>query len=295
MDIKTAYEILELPKDATLDDLEDRFIILIKREQSVSANNVKEELNADQINTAYRVLRDYLTDEEEPESKIGLKEKIEHFFRYYKLHVIGVLAIILGVGVIVNTVIDNRNEQAKLADQPPAALKIVLLGDYVNEDLTELLEDNLNEELTPIQEKIASFFPEWERIELDLYYSPPEVRSQTDIGMTIKNQVNLAQNSPDVLIVDSSHFKTFVANGSLLALDDLSQSSKDAAENNLLFAQEVDDRPEQLYGVNITDSSIFQETNLPGKKIAVIFNTAENYENALAFINETAKTLDNED
>lgn len=290
MDIKMAYQILGLQEGATLEDVEKRFIILIKKQQTLryleKDQHTIEQINSDQTNEAYTVLRAYLLNETNDENEISwkksFKKNFQHYFYYYKYHVLALLIVSILVISVINSIVDSKKQQDELANQPPVALTVTLFGAYINEDLS------------PLQNNLATMFSEWDRIEVDLLYSPTETSSQQDLGAVIKSQAILTQSSPDVLIVDTHHFDTLVSKGSFLNLDDISSDAlKIAGNDRLLYDQTEDDTTDHLYGINIADSAVFQGAGISGsEKIAVIVKGTDRYEQALNFLTTVSKSID---
>ncbi|WP_112180249.1 MULTISPECIES: hypothetical protein [Paraliobacillus] len=290
MDIKTAYQILGLQEGATIEDVEKRFLILIKKQQTLNYlkkdENTIEQINSDQTNEAYTVLRAYLlnemNDKIEVSWKKSFKSNFQHYFYYYKYPALGLFIVIILVISLINSVVDSKSKQAELADQTPIALNVTLFGEYINEDLS------------PFQNNLTAMFAEWNRIKVDLLYSPRETNSQQDLGAAVKSQTILTESSPDVLIVDAHQFDILVSNGSFLSLDDISSEAlKVAGKDRLLYDQTEDDNTEHLYGINITDSTIFQGAAISGsEKIAVIVKGTDRFERALEFVTKTSKSID---
>lgn len=290
MDIKLAYQILGLQEGATLEDVEKRFLILIKKQKTLhyleKDQTTIEQINSDQTNEAYTVLRAYLLNETNDENEIGwkksFKKNFQHYFHYYKYHALALFIVIILVVSLINSTVDSINKKTELAKQPPVALTVTLFGEYINEDLT------------PLHNNVAAMFSEWNRINVDLLYSPTETNSQQDMGSTIKNQAILSNSSPDVLIVDPHHFDLFVRNGSFLSLDEISpEAIEHAGKNRLVYDQADDDTTDHLYGINIADSTIFEGSGISGsEKIAVIIEGTDHFEKALNFVNEVSKSIE---
>ncbi|MCT2535211.1 hypothetical protein NC661_11890 [Aquibacillus koreensis] len=277
MDLKKAYEMMELSKGATFKELEDKFFILIKRQNTNTAENDEQaEKDHNLLNEAYEIVKkDILGEEETTESKRPIKDKIDHIIYHYKFHIIGGIFLILILGSFVSTLINSQVDKAK---QIPPSITVVMLGNYIGDD-TSLLEENL-----------ASLFPEWEYIKLEFLSNPDQENKQTQqgYGNVIKNQVILANAKPDILIVDQKHFDSYVSNGSFLPLEDHISDQKigQLAEDQLRYSPTEDDPKEKLYGIEITDNAIFNDVDISGEKIVVIRRGAEEKDNAITFIDK---------
>ncbi|QMV41134.1 J domain-containing protein [Cohnella cholangitidis] len=89
-ELKKAYEILGLPEDATREQVENRYFILMKRARTEKSRNEAEDdnhqpLDLTEINRAYNLV---LGIETEKIGTIEKQTKTAHFFYYYKFHVI---------------------------------------------------------------------------------------------------------------------------------------------------------------------------------------------------------------
>ncbi|MRH43914.1 hypothetical protein GH741_14825 [Aquibacillus halophilus] len=286
MDIKEAYTILGVSEQASINELEDRFFILIKREKTAretDSHDSNHHIDLDQLDEAYNLVRANIlgdTTEESENSDRSLRGKIDNILYHYKFHIIGGIFLLLIVGSFLFTIVNQQIEKARLGEQVPPALTIVLLGEYQSEDLT------------PLQDHLASLFPEWERIKLDLLYTPKESRSQQDYGTVIKNQVTLTQANPDILIVDKHQYDQLVDLGSFLSLDQLSEDLAGKIDNEgLLYHQSEDDEEQHLYGINISTSEIFNNTDISGEKIITIIDGTNKPDNAFLFINRATESM----
>ncbi|MDC3416910.1 J domain-containing protein [Aquibacillus salsiterrae] len=286
MDIQEAYQQFGVTEDATDEAIEQQYEKWIKRHQASQLDqNRDSQVDMDVINKAYQTIKHnrQFGDETKPNSS-PFKEKLEHFFTYYKLHTIGIIVLIAIVIGIVQTLVDNQQQKQELASLPPASVKVMFFGSFVTADLTKL--DQTEKQLA---ENILDKFPNWQRVETILNYSPVGVNSETDIGMKQKSAAVIATEKPDMYIMDLEYFKTYVTSGMFYALDDLSNSIKD----DQLYATKAElDDAEHIYGVEITDASVFNKIPYreETKKIAAIRKDAANKENAMELILKLSST-----
>ena len=143
-ELKKAYE-SGLPEGASKDDVEKRYFLLIRRER---ASRQREEtgqpdeqaLSLEEINRAYKLILEY--DEKKTMEQFnaaaygkykgmaGSAQKVDHFFSYYKFHVLGVIALILIVIFGTKAYVDHRHKMAELAKLPPIDVSVSFFGEY---------------------------------------------------------------------------------------------------------------------------------------------------------------------
>ncbi|MBM7570788.1 hypothetical protein [Aquibacillus albus] len=271
MDIKKAYEILGVSEKVTMEELEDRFMILVKRHKNASQlSNEEETSELDQINEAYYIIRAHLLGQDESAANETFKEKLGHFIYYYKFHVVGgIIGLILIISFI-SSIVEGQNNKI---DLPPADLTIVMLGEYQ-------IDDTL-----PIQEKLNPLFPQWETLHIELFYQPSEMNSEHDMGIIVKNQAELSQLDLDLLILDEHQYSVFVERNSFVSLDHLSDGLiESVGQDKLYYDQAEEDTQEHLYGIDLADSTIFDNVDDRENKIAVIPKGQESIEKAETFI-----------
>ncbi|WP_407271394.1 hypothetical protein [Radiobacillus sp. PE A8.2] len=280
MDINKARQVLGISEHATIEELENRFFILIKREKTsrlnTQENSDKELIDLDELTMAYEtVKKDIIGEsaEENTTNKNQTIEKMDHFFRYYKFHVLaGIIAIIV-IASIITTVLENQSAKRIEASLPPSALQAVLLGEYYDVNLT------------PLKESLTAVVPEWERIKLEFLYAPQD---SADYSYTVKNVAEFSRLKPDMLIVDRYQFELYAKQGMFLPLEEIAIGQNIASEQ-LLYAKTEDDPEEHLYGIDISNHRIFNGINLDGEKIAVISEGSEKQDNAVTLIKELVK------
>ncbi|SDZ57995.1 hypothetical protein SAMN05421736_1193 [Evansella caseinilytica] len=290
MDLKQAYKTMGVSENVTLNELEEQFMLWIRKEkaqQSKGIGNPDEVIDIKEISEAYNLIRIHVEQQEEEKkfpdkkAKSPRREKIEHFFYYYKFHLLGAILLLVIVGAIVNGIIDNRREQAHLAALPPADIDIMLFGEYYTEDIG------------PLKEALGEVFPDWERIEVELVYAPTEARSEMDMAALQKNQITLATERPDIYIFDRHHFDIMVQQSPFLPLEELDNEIADKVDDDRLLAfQTEEDDTEHIYGIDITDSAIFTDWEFIGnEKIAAIRFDSENQSNALQFMMQSVELI----
>ncbi|RKL67021.1 hypothetical protein CR203_10895 [Salipaludibacillus neizhouensis] len=287
MDLQTAYKIMDVSEDITIEKLEAQYLIWIRKDKAqqgktrISSNDV---INMDTITEAYNLILNYIQfTDNQIESRGGVREKIGHFIEHYKYHTLGILFLIFVFGSIMFHFIDHRIEQARESDIPPPDLEILLFGDYYAEDIT-VLENTLEKT-----------FPEWENMEVNFEYSPTETTSEMDITSVQQRPLTLMIEEPDIYITDQTHFDLLLDLDTHLPIEiDISDDLKEQiGDHSLKFHQVEGEEKEELYGVDLSRSEVFSEVQIVGsEKIVSIRSETNNYENALTFIKKVLEKVE---
>lgn len=293
--LKQAYELLGLQEDADKEELEKRYYLLIRRTRSVKQRKEtegSEEANTpdlEDINRAYKLI---LAHEAEKTNEAfnknaygkykkmaGSAAKVDHFFSYYKFHLIGSIAVILILIFGIKTYVDSRNEQAELAKLPPANVAVSFFGEFINKNgLYPSSED-----IKPMEAALLAQFPEWKRVIVSLTYVPSEMRSEQDTALIQKSVIDLMTTKTDMYIMDRVNFLKLAQAGALLPLDDkLNTAYQDKA---LKAANKDEPTIQHIYGYDISNSSLIKGLPILGKEyIAGIRFDAKKPDGAAHFI-----------
>jgi len=275
LDIKEAYKLLEIPEDSTMDEVEKQYMTWIKRDRSYhSVPNTEKPFDMTQITDAYNTIKHVNVYGSNPkEENKSFKNKLQHFLYYHKLHIAGSIILLILLGSIIQTLVSNHQEKKELASLPPEDLGIMLYGDYF------LLGSDVN----PVSENVLSLFPSWERVITNSNYAPTEINDTMDAGNQQKSVITLMSDQSDVYIVGEENFEQLMQ---LEIFQPLEPSIKDqVVEDQLVYGKSPADETEQIYGVVINDTSLFDglEVN-ESKRIAAIRVDSKNKDNALKFI-----------
>ncbi|MCF2945054.1 DnaJ domain-containing protein [Paenibacillus tarimensis] len=289
-DLKKAYERLGLPETATKDEVEKRYTLLLRQSR---ANQTQQDGAANddfsEVTRAYRAILEaedrktveHINQEQYGKYKrfAGTAEKIDHFFSYYKFHVIGAIAVIAIIIYGVNTYMDNKAERERLASLPPAALTASFFGEFYMEDGSQRTE--------PLNEALLAQFPEWERVDTSILNFSMDARSELDIAMQQKAVIQLATEDPDVYIMDRSIFDWMVRNDILTSLDEYTSGEwrEILPSGAALKASTQEDPTEHVYGIDLSSSPMAEQLPLHRKELIVgIRIDAGNKDNALHLI-----------
>ncbi|MBW5447980.1 hypothetical protein GE107_18145 [Cohnella sp. CFH 77786] len=247
-ELKQAYETLGLPENATREQVEQRYFILLKK-----ARSKQTELNLDEITRAYNLI---VGVESEKSTTLEKQSKVNYFFYYYKYHVLAAIVILIVAIVSVKGYIDRKNEEA---NKPPLDLAVTVFGNfYNNDDSSELLSRNL-----------LRLVPDWKRIDVGISYIPKELQSQQDIAMQQKGMLTIMTEKMDLMILDEKNFEQLAKQKAFVPLDTLEpwQEWNRTPERirSVLAEEETSSHP---YGIDITGSPIFDGTQIesPGEK-----------------------------
>ncbi|GAF64192.1 hypothetical protein BTS2_1084 [Bacillus sp. TS-2] len=277
MKIQEAYKIFDISKDATEEEIEKHYLMWIKK------NKADPSINMEEKSKAYETILNYKRyGTENPEITETKKDKIAHFFRYYKLHTIGVIIGVIIIISVINMVVDHRQEQKELASLPPLDVEIMYYGSFFPSRLSA------NEEAEQqVSQNIEDSMPTWNRVNTILNYNTTELNESTDVGMQQRSVVILATERPDMYVMDEGTFRLHVPDQAFYTFDQEELEAVGIEEDRLYFAQAEEDTEEKIYGVEISAQAFDGLDTIEGEKmIAIIRNDAENLENALEFVLE---------
>ncbi|AZK47867.1 molecular chaperone DnaJ [Paenibacillus lentus] len=282
-ELKKAYEQLGLPENASREEVEQAFDLVLRKSRSRKG--------VDEADDYERSLQSYkLITEHEDQRKIeqmsqeryakwgkfaGTAEKIDDFFRIYRTRVIiGIIAIIVLIFGI-NAFVDYRAEQKRIAALPPLDLSVLIIGNFA--------VDEMNNGEEALKQAILAQFPEWNRVDLQIVYVP----EQGEMVYRQKAMAVIATEKPDLYIIDRSTFDWISGGGGFKNLQEESNSvlSSVLPDHAALRAQAEEDPEPQVYAVDLTASELADQLPLAKKEmIAALGWNEERYDNTLLFI-----------
>lgn len=278
MELKQAYEILGLPEDATRDQVENRYFILLKKSRSdqsrIQSGDETPAPDLAEVNRAYNLI---LGIESEKTGTIKKQSKFAHFMYYYKNHLIISIIIVLVAGYMVKEGIDKRREAANL---PPASLSMSVFGNFYFADV-EILEQNL-----------LKLFPDWKRIAMTHTYVPSEIKSEQDMAMQQKSVLSLMTEQSNLYILDPKNFVSLASQGALVRLDKLEGwSSLQVPPDMLRSVQAEEDTAAMPYGIDITGNPAFEGVEFSGEKqILAVRNVEEHWNESRMLLEKLVQT-----
>lgn len=239
-ELKQAYAILELPEDATRDQVEQRYYLLLKKARA-------KQVDLAEINRAYNLIIGHESEKASPQEK---QSKASYFFYYYKVHVITAIIIVLVATFSIKGCIDRKNEEAR---KPPLDMTVTVFGNFYSSDNTDAqLSDNL-----------LALMPDWQRIDVTVAYVPSDMTNPQDIALQQKGMLIMATEKLDLMILDQHNFDMFSKQGAFLPLDSLDiWPDLQGLSNRLLNSQMEDDATARPYGIDISDNPVFKGTNV---------------------------------
>ncbi|RCX21398.1 hypothetical protein DFP94_102147 [Fontibacillus phaseoli] len=271
-DLKRAYELLGLPENASREEVEKAFDLLLRRSRSRRPNEQgdgeSEESQYDLQLKAYKTIVEF-----EERSKIdemsrerygkwgklaGNAEKVDDFFRLHKTKVIiGIIAVIaLVVGI--TSFINHREEQKRLAALPPIDLSIMFVGNYMS-DQNQGGDEGLEKAMT-------AQFPEWKRLKVILTYLPSQGEGvgTADLAYQQKAMAMVATEKPDVYILDENSFDWLGGGGVLEKLDSEANGVLKPllGENSIKEGRAEEETEDHVYGIRVTDSPLAKQLPL---------------------------------
>lgn len=283
-DLSEAFAALGLPEDASKEDIEKRYDLLLRQARSQQRRG-EQIIDEALVHKAYNFILDIERKkraEEFYEATYGkhkkyahTAEKIDHFFQYYKLHVIGAIIVAIVIAFSIKGYLDQRAEKIRLANLPPASVSVHFFGEY-----------NMYYE-EPFDEMLVAYFPDWERIEADISFVPLEPRDEFEIAMLQKSVITLMSEKPEIFIMDRGNFEKNAFMGLFVKLDELFMGTNNLLTNpdQIVYAQGDDDLIEHAYGIDVTAKMAEVLPGLGREYIAgVSVHADENIYNALRFI-----------
>ena len=298
MDLKTAYERLGLPENASREMVEKRYDMYLRQERRRrrETGDDRESPEFAEITRAYRFIVEQeekqavseLTEQQYGKYKkyAGLAEKIDHFITYYKWHTLGA---ILHVGLIIygiNAYIDYKEEQARLAALPPMDIYGMLMGQFYTEDMSM--------ETDSLETAMLGHFPDWKRVELELLSFSLEPRSELDFAMLQKATAVLATEKPDIYILDAQTYEWLARSGVLLELDEYvaGRFASLIPENAARKVSGGEENGMHVYGIDLARSPLIEALPIYKEQFIVgIRRDSERIDNALHLIETYLKSI----
>ena len=251
-------------------------------------------LSLDKINAAYRLILEH----EEAQAREAYNEqaygkykgmahsaqKLDHFFSYYKFHLLGAIVLIAAVIYGINAYVDHKHQQEELAKLPPSALALSYSANFRHQTTPPRWEVP---DLASVEDKIVSRFPDWKRVIVHLTYVPAETQTSQDIALVQKSILDLISNKDDVYILDRPSFEKLADDGGLISLDDDRDKLGTGFNDSLAIkaASKDDSSVEHIYGVDVSNSPLIRSLGLEGQTaIAAIRIETGQMDHSLEFI-----------
>lgn len=268
VDRKTACKILGIPETASKDDISRTYAMFLKKKrlekmQNDTETEKSEQINYDEIDAAYNYLMGYETEE----VKITKKSKISDFLYYNRFKIILILIVLIAAGYLIKIYTRQKTKYD---------LNITFVGAIYSF------------ETDTFKEKVKELVPDFKNIYVGTYPISSEGTLDVDHQNFQEFQVELSMGELDVIIIDKSNFNKVVTQGVFANLDDFLDKidiNKGLNKDLMLKIEKNGDTEEHLYGVDVSDCPIFEESKIKGtEKIVVIRSNTKNLDNARKFI-----------
>lgn len=290
MDLKQAYEILGVPESANRDEVEKQYAVWVRKDRAAKRGmaDSDESIQFAKVNEAYKMIIDHfyeLENQDKPQRNPRV-EKLDHFWTYYKFHVIGAIILIIGIAYIINTVVENQQEKARLAQLPPPNATMMMYGDFFEPDIEG------------IESGVLAAKPDWERVVVGHTYLPSSMNDPYAIALQQKAMVTLVTDRSDVYMIDQHNMQVLVNQELFRPLDEYEDRLKaSVGEENLIYARTMpsgldpDEQPGEihLYLIRLPISDLY--SSLADEIMAGIHVSSENIENALQMIETLVNDL----
>ena len=266
MDKNEALAIFGISENASIDDINKKYSILLKKYKSKIDSGIEEEelkTEFEKINTAYNILMGYETEqydnqENEQEGKPFSKKKLENFYYYNKYKMLAALFLIVLFGVIGKSFIDR----------PKNDISVSFVGNIYSLEV-EPLKQNIRDNT----EKIKS-------PRIDMSTLPHPVQNEFQLSVRERVTVNMALGAIDVCILDLPYLEEYCSLGVFMPLDEaLEECNADLEKNKPYYVKGKNDESEKLYGIDVSNSRILKDSNIKGETmIFAILNNTEKYD-----------------
>jgi len=283
MDRKKALDILELPQDATIEDIEKRIQVLYRKFRSTEKD--ERGYTFRDIDEAYRTLKGIsFSDPEEEEKKRKRRErpnpvfkllrideeKARNFIYYYKWHALAIIGVIILAVLTIRSVINKVDPD----------LKILIAGKIYVED-TSSLASRIDEVLETVN-----------NAQVQNIYLTGEMNTQADIAYETKFTVELTAGNNDIFIIDEEKYFMLAKQGAFRPVGEIigdldSLGIDEKLNEDLMVAMELDDGETYepaLYGIDVTGNKYLQDAGATAERMIMAFGIMGQYpENAAAF------------
>lgn len=271
-DVREARTILGVREDASRDEIERKYTVLLKKHRATAAqdeNQGGEKVDIAAVTQAYNLLMGYEEPQTEEENrapnpvltKMGIDEKkARNFLHYYKFHIL--------IGIVLLFVMVFTIRGCVLRVDPD--LNVAFVGNIYldNSDL--------------LKQKVEAAVPEITEPGFDNAFLAKDMDGQQAYAMQMKAMVLFGAADTDLFILDKENFRKYAAQGAFMNLDEWGAELKvDMNLNSELIVGTEEDPAKHLYGVNIGKNKFLAESGVIGEElIAAIPVRSKNVEKA---------------
>ena len=280
MDRKEALRILGLNENASQDEINRRMDILYRKFRNIERD--ENGYTLEDIDRAYKIASGIAYYDPEEEKKIKkYKEnpgfifrllkideyKARNFIHYYKWHaLIGLVVLVVVISAIVSVVTKVEPD-----------LRIFVAGDLFVVD-SSAFEKLITDELPNVKEPLVQ----------NAFLGAQDPQMQ--MGMQMKYVAELAGGENDILIVDEKRYFEIAKQGGFKPITEVMGNEIHIdldKHSDLVVKPDPQDGVEyepELFGIDVTDSSILKQAGIAGDRFIVAFpHSMKNTENAIEF------------
>lgn len=198
-----------------------------------------------------------------PFKDMTFREKVEHIWEYYRIHIFVIIFVLFFVGSMLNHLVFNPPKEA--------GVFIGFIGKYMDMEQAKVVQERLTEEI--IQDPTNKT-----EAKLDLFMINPDSKELMEVNMANaqKLMAMLASKEIDILIADSASFGVYVKQQAFLPLTEVfTEEELKQWEENCLTGKSEEDTKAQIYGIYLWDHPLLQELHFTAEKpvIGIVANT----------------------
>lgn len=198
-----------------------------------------------------------------PLKDMTLKEKVEHIWEYYRIHIFITLFILFFTGSMINHLFINPPKQA--------GVFVGFIGKYLDMEQAERVQEILTKEIVqdPTEETEAK---------VDHFMINPDSPELMEISManTQKLMAMLASREIDIIVANSFDFNEYIQQQAFIPLTELfTKEELKQWEELWLQGKTEEDRIAKIYGIYLWDNPIVEELRFVADKpvIGIVSNT----------------------
>lgn len=287
--LKQAYETLGLSENASREEVEKTFEMLLRRSKGKSGEEAtifEQQLKAYKFIINYKEQAKIEKMSAERYSKYGKfanqAEKTSDFFRLHKTKVFVSIISVVVVIVALTTYLNHREEQKRLAALPPVDLSLLYIGNF--------MEHEQNDGTEALEKALLQQFPNYKRFQLEVNYMPPANKDGLTgdaLAYQQKAFTVIATERPDIYVTDQTTFEWVGKMGAFKSLDEevAGRWKSLVDEKTALKLMNEEDQKEHIYGIDVSDNPLFNELPLyKDKAILTIRDGSSNIEKSVQFI-----------
>jgi hypothetical protein len=249
---KMALELFEIDEGFSTNELEKKYVFLQKRIKNKETNEIKEGLDFQTLNDAYKVLKGI-----DDRDKEGQKQKLStgELLEYYRFHIMVLVFVVGIVGYMIYTMVTKVNPDFRVAFV--GAYKETKVN-YI--DNIKWIKDNFHDTKDP-NILIMGF--------------DRNIKSEQDVAVASKIQVTFATRDFDLYVIDKNQFDIFAKSGGLRNLDNDFAYVDSSKKCKSIIA---DTKEEHVYGIDLADTGFVKSIKLVGKEYIGAIRDKSDYE-----------------